>query len=79
MSKHYYIYSNNERHGAVFTKGLIVVKPKNLHPRYYLEFHYKDGKEYDWYFESSSELLEAYNKVKKCLPNGKNIDEILKL
>lgn len=79
MAQHYYIYSNNPKHTIVYTKGLRAVRPKFLHPNYYIEFKYKDGYELSWYFDDEKSLNIAFEKVKKSLPVVKNIDSNLKL
>ena len=79
MSKHYYIYSDNPKHSAVFTKGLRRVSTSRTGAYLFIEFHYKDGYELRWYCDDETLLDETFKKLKKCLPEGKNIDNDLKL
>jgi hypothetical protein len=75
MAKHYFILSDHPKHGAMHTKGLRNIFPKTSGYTC-IEFHYVDGKTYSWWFDSEKNLMEAYNKIKKSIPNGVNIDDI---
>ncbi len=76
--KHYFIYSTNPAHGAIFTKGLRSIR-SFTGALNRIEFKYNDEKSIWWGFDSKTEKQETLLKLKKSLINGVNIDNNITL
>ena len=78
MQKHNYIFSNNHQHSTIHTKGLRIIKPRSS-GYICIEFFYTDSQSYSWTFDSEKDMKETYEKLKKSLNSGRNIDDNITL
>jgi len=78
MEKHYFIYDDNPKHGAVSTKGLKAIRPERGH-WIRIIFVYETGGEIYWNYNDEKELCEALERVKKSLKNSVNINDNITL